>query len=256
MLLSEPSVVEVLTGSTSRPEVKDVEKVVLRHLLQTDEGGISCWMCFDCIRALERHNLPKLSLANNLWVGEVPFELTGLSIPEQLLIARHYPRCYIFKLFPRDVDVHVPPDQLYAGMAGNASLFELNTQEVVEMLIGQRMPSPVWTLSSMITITFICGKKLPMDWLKKTFRVRCMVVYDALVWLKHHNPVYGDICIDDGRLKELPEDDVPEELLMVVRQEYDDEVAVNERESYLTTELSCEDVEIENGMRVDNDDGE
>ena len=42
---------------------------------------------------------------------------------------------------------------------------------------------------------------------------------------------------------------------MVVRQEYDDEVAVNERESYLTTELSCEDVEIENGMRVDNDDG-
>ena len=255
MLLSEPSVVEVLTGSTSRPEVKDVEKVVLRHLLQTDEGGISCWMCFDCIRALERHNLPKLSLANNLWVGEVPFELTGLSIPEQLLIARHYPRCYIFKLFPRDLDVHVPPDQLYAGMAGNASLFELNTQEVVEMLIGQRMPSPVRTLSSVIAITFVCGKKLPMDWLKKTFRVRRMVVYDALVWLKHHNPVYGDICIDDGRLKELPEDDVPEELLMVVRQEYDDEVAVNKRESYLTTELSCEDVEIENGMRVDNDDG-
>ena len=46
-------------------------------------------------------------------------------------------------------------DQLYSGMAGNASLFDLNTQEVVEMLEGQRMPSPVATLASVIAITFV-----------------------------------------------------------------------------------------------------
>jgi hypothetical protein len=48
-------------------------------------------------------------------------------------------------------------------MAGNASLFELNTQEAVEMLRGQKMPSSMASLTSIIAITFIGKKQLPMD---------------------------------------------------------------------------------------------
>lgn len=209
------------------------EMTVLRNLLEIDEGGVNCWMCFDCMRSLEQHMAPKLSLANNLWIGDVPYQLMELTTPEQLLIARHYPRCYIFKLFPRDYDSHLPLDQLYTGMAGNATLFEINTQEVVEMLCGQRMPSPVATLASVIAITFVGSKRLPVDWLKKMFRVRRDVVYEALVWLQRNNPIYADIQIDGNRLKELPEDDVPEELLAIVRREEDDEIVEKERESYL-----------------------
>ena len=232
MLLSDETVIEVLTNTSSNERIRG-ESMVLQHLLETSEGGVGCWMCFECIRSLERRKLPKLSLANNLWIGEVPSELTGLTIPEQLLIARHYPRCYIFKLFPRDIDSHIPLDQLYTGMAGNATLFELNTQEVVEMLKGQRMPSSVRSLASVIAITYVGNRKLPKDWLKKTFRVRRDVVYDALVWLQRHNPIYADIKIDEGRLRELPEDDVPDELLTVIRQEKDDELVEKEKESYL-----------------------
>ena len=90
-----------------------------------------------------QYAIPKLALANNLWIDDIPQELTGLTIPEQLLVACHYPCCYIFKLFPLDADVHVPLNQLYIGMAGNASLFELNMNEVAEMLNGQCMPSPI-----------------------------------------------------------------------------------------------------------------
>jgi hypothetical protein len=61
-------------------------------------------------------------------------------------------------------------------MAGNASLFKMNTQEVVEMLNGQRMPSPVATLASVIAITFVGTRKLLTDWLTKTFQVRRAVV--------------------------------------------------------------------------------
>jgi hypothetical protein len=202
--------------------------------------------------------MPKMALANNLWVGEVPFELMGLTVPEQLLIARHYPRCYIFKLFPRDVDSHVSLDRLYTGMAGNASLYDLNTQEVVEMLKGQRMPSPVKTLASVIAITFVGTKKLPVDWLKKTFWVRRRVVYDALFWLQGHNPIYADICIDRDRLEELPDDDVPEELLTIVRQEEDDDLAERERESYVAGNGVNDDMEGVEGMRGMNEsnDGE
>ena len=232
MLLSDESVIEVLTSTSSNERIGG-RSMVLRQLLETSEGGVGCWMCFECIRSLERRKLPKLSLANNLWIGDIPSVLTGLTIPEQLLIARHYPRCYIFKLFPRDIDSHIPLDQLYTGMAGNATLFELNTQEVVEMLKGQRMPSSVRSLASVIAITYVGSRKLPKDWLKKTFRVRREVVYEALVWLQSHNPIYADIKIDEGRLRELPDDDVPDEIMGVIRQEKDDELVEKEKESYL-----------------------
>ena len=249
LLLSDPSIVEVLTTTLTNPNVRP-DMLVLRHLLNVEEGGVSCWMCFDCLQPLERHMLPKLSLANNLWIGDIPSELMDLTVPEQLLIARHYPRCYIFKLYPRDVNTHIPSDQLYTGMAGNATLFELNTQEVVEMLNGQRMPSSVQTLASVIAITFMGKKKLPMDWLKKTFRVRRNVVYEALSWLKNNNPIYSDINIDQCRLAELPEDDIPDELTAIIRQEEDEDLAEKERESYVAEERVENDVEAES---MDND---
>ena len=40
------------------------------------------------------------------------------------------------------------------------SLFKLNTQEVVEMLNGQWMPSPVQSLTSVIAITFVKQSKI------------------------------------------------------------------------------------------------
>ena len=232
-LLSDESVVDLLTVPLGNDGIEG-QTMILRDLLEIDEGDISCWMCNDCMKSLERHTMPKLSLANDLWIGDIPFELTGLTIPEQLLIARHYPRCYIFKLFPRTVDTHISLDQLHTAMAGNATLFELNTQEVVEMLRGQRMPSPVQTLASVISITFVGSKKLPKDWLKKTFRVRRQVVFDALTWLRCHNPLYSDIVIDQTRLDDIPEDDVPEELMAIVRREENDDLVEKERESYLS----------------------
>ena len=220
--------------------------------MEVDEGSVTCWMCLDCMRALKRHTLPKLALVNNLWVGDIPPQLTLLTIPEQLLIARHYPRCYIFKMYPRDVDTHLPTDQMHRGMAGNATLFELNTKEVVEMLKGQKMPSPVSTLASVIAITFVGSKKLPADWLKKTFRVRRFVVYEALVWLQRNNPIYANIRIDTDRLLELPEDNVPQELLTIVRLEKDGELAEKERESYISVNVDDDEIEgksehVENG---------
>ena len=58
-------------------------------------------------------------------------------------------------------------------------------------------------------------------------------MYEALVWLQSHNPIYADIKIDENRMRELPEDDVPDELLTIIRQEKDDELVEREKESYL-----------------------
>ena len=92
-VLSDPSVLEILTTTTGDEER---ENVILRDLLEINEGDVNCWMCFECSRALGQHVLPKLAIANNLWIGDVPYQLSILTVPEQLLIARHYPCCYIF----------------------------------------------------------------------------------------------------------------------------------------------------------------
>lgn len=51
-----------------------------------------------------------------------------------------------------------------------------------------------------------------------TFWVQQRVVYQARCWLKINNPdYYGEIEIDDSRLAELSEDNIPEELMHIVK---------------------------------------
>ena len=52
-VLSDPSVVEVLTAESNEHR-KGCNEVVLQNLLERSEGGVNCWVCFDCLRALER----------------------------------------------------------------------------------------------------------------------------------------------------------------------------------------------------------
>jgi hypothetical protein len=181
--------------------------------------------------ALRKKKVPRLSLANSLWIGDVPYKLTALTIPEQLLIARHYVRCYVFKLYPRE-GMGFAPEQLQSGMKGNVSLFDINTNDVVKMLEGQLMPNPMATLASVLVITFVGRRTLPINWLKSTFRIRRQRVYEALTWLKEHNSIYADIEIDDARIGTLPEDGVPDDILYLIRREEDESVVEKEQESY------------------------
>ena len=72
--------------------------VEARHIDSHGQG----WVCRECSQSLKQNRLPKYSLNNNLWIGDPPLVLRKLSFAEMLLIARHYPRCYVFKLYPKD----------------------------------------------------------------------------------------------------------------------------------------------------------
>jgi hypothetical protein len=134
--------------------------------------GVSGWVCFDCLCALDKNRLPKFLLANSMWIGEVPYELKVLTFLEQLLVALHYPRCFVFKLYPkRGEGVIGDPQHLQRGMAGNVSCYELNNDSIVDMLEGNLMPPDVSILASVIAVTFVSGKTLPKKWLKQTFNV-------------------------------------------------------------------------------------
>ena len=53
-------------------------------------------ICLKCHKAISKGKRPQVALANGLWIGKVPEELSDLSYAEQLLIARvRHNRCII-----------------------------------------------------------------------------------------------------------------------------------------------------------------
>ncbi|KAF8526377.1 hypothetical protein JB92DRAFT_2826579 [Gautieria morchelliformis] len=182
--------------------------------------------------ALVKNKVPSLALANQMWIGRVPLQLRQLTIPKQMLVAFHYPRCFVFKLFPKNGSPG-DPDTLQRGLAGNVTTYALNMPDIVRMLEGDLMPRPAQILASVIAVTFIGVGTVPKCWLSNTFRVFRAAVLEALLWLRANNAMYHDVAISEDRLQSLPVDGVPDEILANFRQEDDPGLVDRERETYV-----------------------
>ncbi|KAI6153942.1 hypothetical protein BKA82DRAFT_23165 [Pisolithus tinctorius] len=176
-----------------------------------DEGGQG-WVCQECHRALRANRMPKYAMNNNLWIGDILLALQKLQFVESLLVAQHYPRCYVFKLYPRDASRAQNPHHLQRAMAGNVTLYEINVPAVVDMLEGRLLLQSVETLSSVLAIMLVGTKQLPKSWLSRTFRVHCDVVLEALKWLQANNENYNDVTISEEHINMLPVDGIPAEI--------------------------------------------
>lgn len=259
VLLSSLKCKDRLRPWKAHPAHKLVDGMLLVEdkLRETPEGPAGMF-CDDCFRKLRSKKTPPLSLANNMWIGDVPEEIQCLTVPEQMLIALHYPRCFVFKLFPKNRGVG-DPESLQRGMVGNVTTYTQNADEVAKMLEGKLMPRPPRLLACVIAVSFIGLGKLPKKWLKGTFRVRRAVVHDALRWLKANNPMYEDIEISEEALNVLPEDGIPDAILANVRQEESDSIAQRERESYVPGDDDVDEAEVrapQNAVAHDAPEGE
>jgi len=199
-------------------------------------NGMQVSICQECMGDLEEDGdtPPRFSLANSLWVGCVLWELSSLTFSEQLLIAQLYPRVFVFKLYPKSMGQRADGSTFQRGLRGNVSTFKLDHKGVASMVSGKLMPRPLSILASVISVTFIGYGTLPVNRLHNLFRVRRSMVLQVLLWLKRHNPkYYGDTEIDSECLQSLPEDDVPDEVLGVVRQSTDVGILDQESAGYL-----------------------
>ncbi|KAI5985260.1 hypothetical protein EDD15DRAFT_2176074 [Pisolithus albus] len=181
-------------------------------------------VCASCLTELkqQKEGPPRHSLANNLWIGDIPWELKTLTFPEQLLIALAYPCVFVFKLFPKRIQGNRDVTTLQRAMRGNVTSYELDMEGISSMIEGKLMPRPPVILASLIAVSFIGVGDLPKHWIRSMFRVRRQAVCNALLWLKRNNPkYYGNIEISDERLQTLPQDDVPTEISGVIRQSED-----------------------------------
>ncbi|KIL54765.1 hypothetical protein M378DRAFT_1051766 [Amanita muscaria Koide BX008] len=213
-----------------------------RKGVNLQQGRTLVSICSQCFVHLKHNRRPRFGLCNGLWIGNVPVEMQDLTIPEELLVALTFPRCFVFKMHPKIGRVN-DPSSLQRGMVGNVTSFPLNVKDVVEMIDGRKLPQPMEILPALIAVTFVGAKQFCKKWLSGILRVRRARVAAALRWLIKNNPLYAKFQLDEVRLGKMPEDGVPIEILAVVRQETDAAVLVEEGESYVPGDLELGDKE-------------
>jgi hypothetical protein len=151
-------------------------------------------VCDTCRRALRVGRVPRLALAQGLWLGEVPEQLSGLRFIEKLLIARvRHTTCFI---------------KIATGgrkMKANVVCFENPVSKIFDHL-----PPPKEELDEVLAVLFTGpAKPTEDDYKRSLLLVRRNYVANALIWLKLNHVDYADINISYKNLAEYPEDGPP-----------------------------------------------
>lgn len=226
---------ELLVPTLSHPKHDIYNRMLLHPPGVTNDETAD--VCVECTRALRSDKIPTYALANGLWVGRTPHELAYLTLPERILIAKFFPAAYIFKLYPKKKGARYwDKRQMYSGLRGNVSTYQLDQAQISSMIDGSIMPQPATLLAATIGITFVGPKNLPDKCLPDMFRVRRMRVRSALEWLKENNPLFVNITISASRLAQLPDDDVPYELLSTAKHSTDLNALHSEQDGYVPSQ--------------------
>jgi hypothetical protein len=151
-------------------------------------------VCPLCVQSLDKGNLPTLSLANGLWIGQIPEELQDLTYAEQLLIARvRHNRCIV---------------KVSSGMRkmrANAISFSNPMPKIYNIL-----PPPLEEMDEVLAFIYTgpC-KPTKADFNRTPLLVRHIKVFKALHWLKLNHIDYYDCEISEKNLASYPEDGPP-----------------------------------------------
>ncbi|CAF3838431.1 unnamed protein product, partial [Adineta steineri] len=198
-----------------------------------------CLLCQKCSNGLSNEQIPKFSVANNMWLGDVPLELQGLTIPEEKLISLHRHNSCIIKLQSPFHSMATAQ----GALKGNCITFLQNTPNIVKSL-----PLKIADLCDTLKVIFIGARPPECLQLKRILTVRKKKIVEALRWLKKYNILYKNIDINLDNIAQLPEDDIPEPIMTTMEQILNDKEVPSERDGYIpdplsnSTELNISDV--------------
>lgn len=196
--------------------------------------------CNSCEGGIRRGDRPEYSLARGTWVGDVPTELKNLTYAEELLIGLAKTTVQVIKLHPKGPS-RGDPSTFQRGIRGTCSTYHHNIPEVVRMLEDKLLPLPPRIFSSTLSVAFIGKQRITKESLKSLFAVSRRRVYAALLWLQAHNPLYADISISSEVLAQLPYNDVPREILSLMRYSQDTTLLNAENTRYTDEDERAED---------------
>lgn len=165
-------------------------------------GKLSLRLCSICYQDVRKKKLPRLSLANELYIGMVPEELKDLTAIEESMISLCRAKCWIVQMKEDGAEVSLPHAQ--RGMRGHVIIYPQRPEMIAKML-----PPSIADIVTPVCVIFIGSKPPSRAWLKDKARplvARADRIRRALVWLKTHNPLYADITINESVLQEIPLD--------------------------------------------------
>lgn len=171
------------------------------HTKQLYAGTLCSWktaasVCTSCWNVLKQKHVPSGSLANGLWIGDVPPELQALNFVEKLLVARYRHSVCIVKLGVRN------EQRRYHG---NVIVF---AQPVAKLY--QTLPPPREDLDECLAVMLTGNvKAADVDFARTPLLVRRNVVFNALQWLKANHKDYGDLEISQENLAGYNDSEVP-----------------------------------------------
>ncbi|KIK32555.1 hypothetical protein CY34DRAFT_110924 [Suillus luteus UH-Slu-Lm8-n1] len=205
------------------------------------------YFCEKCLDDIKFRKTPALSLANNLWVGDIPEVLSMLTLPERILVALSYPAAYIVKLFPKKRGaVHWDTAGLNSGLRGNVSTYRLNTSAISAMVEGTLLPPKPSILATTIGVSIIGPNGFPERCLPSFLSVSRAHLRNALLFLKQENPLYNNINISEENLMLFPEHGIPDVITASVRHLHNVAAVDSEREDYVP-EDDVQDIFYEQG---------
>ena len=187
-----------------------------------------CIICQKCHESLSKRTIPNFSPANNVWLGGIPPALKGLTIPEEKLILLYRHNSCVIKLY----SPFQAATTAQAALKGNCITFLQYLLDIITSL-----PLKLDDLFDILKVILIGSHPTERVNLKKVLTVRKKKVVEALYWLKKYNILSQNIEINSQNIAALPENDVPESIMLTMEQKINDEEMPSERTGYIPDPL-------------------
>ena len=127
-----------------------------------DKRGQMLTVCAVCEKDIRAGKVPKLALANGMWLGKVPMELQVLTFPECVLVTKCFPAAYMVKLLLKKKGAKTWSSLgCNTGMKGNVSTYHLNVEDIANLVNPVVMPPSPVLFAAMIGITIVGPHNLP-----------------------------------------------------------------------------------------------
>lgn len=175
------------------------EPILFRPAVYNVDGIVYIDSCTTCLEAVKARRLPKRSLANGLWVGDIPNVLRDLTFVEKMVVSKYRHNACVVKVKQGN---GLPGQR---RMRANAIIFPQPVGRVYSEL------PPPWTeLDAVLAILFV-GPCVPVesDFRRTPLLIRHDVVVKALAWLIENHCDYGGISISYVNLQTYPESQPP-----------------------------------------------
>ncbi|KAJ7433065.1 hypothetical protein B0H11DRAFT_2165060 [Mycena galericulata] len=149
-------------------------------------------VCKSCKAELRSNKVPRKSMANKNFLGNVPPELSDLSVVEEAMIARCRSKCWIIQM--RELDESSEFPNVQRGFKGHIIVYPQQPSAIAATL-----PPSIEEITTPICVVFVGSNPPSLEWIRTKARpliVRKERVMKALEWLSVHNHLYKDVFID------------------------------------------------------------